>query len=231
MIVAYLKYRIQRIGPHGAHSPYLFQLLTKKNKEESWLINFNKSENLISNYLKRNRIARRISIRSWDRKRLFQFACSEQPNQVLETGTGLGVSSAFFAHIPSVSGIITIDHDADRIDKAAKFHKQASCSNKINYYNSTIFEQLQLLKGEVFDWIFLDANHQSDAVLQQVELIKPLMHQDSWLIIHDINWSKDMQKAWEILKNDTDFHLSMDQFSYGIVSKKPDFKEKQHFVI
>ena len=37
------------------------------------------------------------------------------------------------------------------------------------------------------------------------------------MIFDDINWSKDMQSAWEIIKSDQDVCYSIDLFKWGII--------------
>ena len=51
------------------------------------------------------------------------------------------------------------------------------------------------------------------------------------MIFDDINWTKNMQTAWTIIKNDKDVFYTIDLFKWGIViiddlhsKKKKDYK-------
>ena len=49
-------------------------------------------------------------------------------------------------------------------------------------------------------------------------------------IFDDIHWSKDMEEAWEIIKNHPQVTVTIDTFQWGIVFFRKE-QEKEHFVI
>ena len=56
-------------------------------------------------------------------------------------------------------------------------------------------------------------------------------NEDSIFIFDDIHWSKEMDQAWNEIKNSPDVTLTIDLFFIGIVFFNKDFKVKQHFTI
>jgi hypothetical protein len=53
----------------------------------------------------------------------------------------------------------------------------------------------------------------------------------SVLIFDDIHWSREMEKAWELIKQDQRVFLTVDLFFIGLVFFRDEFKVKQHFMI
>ena len=53
----------------------------------------------------------------------------------------------------------------------------------------------------------------------------------SILIFDDIHWSKEMESAWEQIKQHPRVMLTIDLFFIGIVFVNADFKMKQDFKI
>ncbi|HQX73085.1 MAG TPA: SAM-dependent methyltransferase, partial [Chitinophagaceae bacterium] len=54
---------------------------------------------------------------------------------------------------------------------------------------------------------------------------------DSILIFDDIHWSREMEQAWETIRNHPSVRCTIDLFFIGIVFFRQEFHEKQHFVI
>jgi predicted O-methyltransferase YrrM len=81
-----------------------------------------------------------------------------------------------------------------------------------------------------FDLIYFDGNHSKKATLEYFELLLPTINNDSVWIFDDIHWSKDMEEAWEIIKNHSKVTVSIDTFQWGIVFFRSEQK-KEHFTI
>ena len=50
------------------------------------------------------------------------------------------------------------------------------------------------------------------------------------LVLDDIRWSNSMLSAWNALKGNKKYHISMDFFRMGILIKRPQ-QEKEDFML
>jgi len=78
------------------------------------------------------------------------------------------------------------------------------------------------------DLIFIDANHTSTAVLNYFEQCMAKVHNDSVLVLDDIYWSADMEKAWKKIKDHPRVKTTIDLFALGIVFFNSDLHKKHY---
>jgi len=78
------------------------------------------------------------------------------------------------------------------------------------------------------DLIFMDANHESQAVLSYFEAVLAKVHTDSVLVVDDIYWSSDMEDAWRQIKDHPRVTTTIDLFQLGIVFFNTDLY-KNHY--
>jgi predicted O-methyltransferase YrrM len=81
------------------------------------------------------------------------------------------------------------------------------------------------------DMAFVDGNHRYEPTVRYYRELLPAMHEYSVLIFDDIHWSKEMEQAWDEIRNDSAVTLSIDLFFIGLVFFRKEQKIKQHFVI
>ena len=89
---------------------------------------------------------------------------------------------------------------------------------------------LQNSSSEFYDLIYFGGNSSKKEVLEYFELLLPTSSNNSVWIFDDIHWSKDMEEAWEIIKNHPNVTVTIDTFQWGIVFFRNEQK-KEHFVI
>jgi len=58
----------------------------------------------------------------------------------------------------------------------------------------------------------------------------PTISNESIWIFDDIHWSKDMEEAWEMIKNHSKVTVTIDTFQWGIVFFRKE-QVKEHFII
>jgi predicted O-methyltransferase YrrM len=80
------------------------------------------------------------------------------------------------------------------------------------------------------DIAFLDGNHRYDPTIKYFNWIKEKSHDHTIIIIDDIHWSKEMNLAWQTIKQDESVSITIDLFELGLVFFKKDI-HKQHFVL
>jgi predicted O-methyltransferase YrrM len=236
------------------HSPFVFDLVTKcfydkKNYPEySILKNYRnsllKNKNTIevtdfgagsrvfkSNTRAINQIAKNAGISSKRATLLFRIVHYFQPKNILEIGTSLGLATSALSLGNKNSKIITLEGCTNTM-AIAKNQCQLQNLTNIEYVN-TKFEDYLInyqLSTINYQLIYFDGNHSKKATLDYFELLLPTITNDSVWIFDDIHWSKDMEDAWEIIKNHPKVTVTIDTFQWGIVFFRME-QEKEHFVI
>ena len=90
----------------------------------------------------------------------------------------------------------------------------------INFINDTfdnVFDS-DILRNTQYNLLFLDGNHKSEKVLKYVDYFERyLANKEYILIIDDINWNRDMYKAWKTLVNNHKNCFILEFFRVGII--------------
>ncbi|MFY8181623.1 MAG: O-methyltransferase [Flavobacterium sp.] len=239
---------------HGVHSPFVFDLVTKcfydkknypeysilKNYRNSLLQNKNTMEVtdfgagsrvFKSNTRAINQIAKNAGISPKRAKLLFRIVNYFQPNTILEIGTSLGLATSALSLGSKNAKVITLEGCPNTMT-IAKNQCELQNLNNIEFINTKFEDYLSncQLNTEHCQLIYFDGNHSKKATLDYFELLVPTITNDSVWIFDDIHWSKDMEEAWEIIKNHPKVKVTIDTFQWGIVFFRSE-QEKEHFVI
>ena len=78
--------------------------------------------------------------------------------------------------------------------------------------------------------VFIDGDHKSESLFRYYDMISPFLKENSVVVLHDIYWSADMQKAWKTLIARPEVSISVDIFHFGMLFYHKG-TEKQHFVL
>jgi len=245
---------------HGIHSPFLFDIVTSvlnnKNVDDELKQIFNlhdtykkskeplvfkemgagsqrkskKSDSLIVTTTVGKAI-RKSSVTKKYGKLLYQVGKYFQPQNILEIGTSLGISTLYLAQGASESNIITMDGVKEKIEIAKNTARELNLHN-IRFYCTDFDTGLPeiLEKTDTLDFVFFDGNHTCEATLKYFESCLVKAHNDSVFILDDIYWSTDMTKAWNIIKNNPKVTVSIDLFQLGILFFKTEITPG-HYVI
>ncbi|WP_333696262.1 O-methyltransferase [Flavobacterium sp.] len=258
IIKSYLKFLFHSKNEHGVHSPFVFDLVTKcfyvktNYPEYSILKDYRKSllenQNTIevtdfgagsrvfkNNQRKISAIAKNAGISSKNAELLFRIVRYFQPESILEIGTSLGLATSALS-LGNKNAKITSLEGCPNTLKVAKNKFQVS-SFKLNCENiefvNTKFEDFLTTDNRqqtTDNLIYFDGNHSKNATLSYFELLLPTISNDSVWIFDDIHWSKDMEEAWEIIKNHPKVTVTIDTFQWGIVFFRTE-QTKEHFII
>ena len=79
--------------------------------------------------------------------------------------------------------------------------------------------------------VFFDGNHRKDATLKYFHQCLEKANDESIFIFDDIHWSKEMEEAWEHIKQSSQVTLTIDLFFIGLVFFRKNFKAKQDFIL
>jgi predicted O-methyltransferase YrrM len=255
----YLKYWLTASNGkgHGIHSPFIFEFVTQVLRDrvsypasieelrKSLLderravptLDFgagNSGERLISE------IARTSLKPAKFGQLLYRMARFYQPANILELGTSLGVTTAYLASgaLPAGSTpgggppVITLEGAPSVAAIARRNFSELGLKNiRIveGNFDATLPGVLESLPK--LDLVFIDGNHRLEPTLCYYREMQPKLHSDSILIFDDIHWSREMEAAWEELKQDNAVRCSVDLFYIGILFFRVGFHTAQHFTI
>ncbi|WP_460577393.1 O-methyltransferase [Flavobacterium koreense] len=254
IIKSYLNFLWNSKNQHGVHSPFVFDLVTKcfydkknypeyqsLNEYRKFLLNSKTSIEVTdfgagsrvfkSNTRAINQIAKNAGISPKRAELLFRIVNYFQPESILEIGTSLGLATSALSLGSINAKVITLEGCPNTLS-IAKNQCQLQNLNNIEFINTKFEDYLSncQLNTEHCQLIYFDGNHSKKATLEYFELLLPTITNDSVWIFDDIHWSKDMEDAWEIIKNHPKVTITIDTFQWGIVFFRTE-QEKEHFVI
>lgn len=128
---------------------------------------------------------------------LWEFIAAREPHNVLEIGSLYGGTLWYWAHLPSVERIVTIDlpsdwHAVAEGVRAARPQWQEWCEH-LEFHDiqadsgspAAVAQVRQLLDGDLFDLAFIDGDHTEKGVRRDFELWSPLVRSGGVIAFHD----------------------------------------------
>lgn len=240
---------------HGIHSPFVYRFITEVLNDNRIFYPYSRIEALRQEMLtsaavaevddlgagssglngktrKIKDIARR-SLKSPKYARLlFRIADYYQPENILELGTSLGISTSYLASANSHAKVHTLEGAPAVADIAKANFRKLGLGNIITVtgnFDDTLAPVLEQMRA--VDLAFIDGNHRKAPTLRYIEQLKKYTGERSIVILDDIHWSREMEDAWATACQDSSVTCSIDLFFIGILFYNSDFKTKQHFVI
>jgi predicted O-methyltransferase YrrM len=178
-----------------------------------------------------SRIMRRTSVNKKYGILLYSITRHVCPEVIIELGTSCGISTMYMASgqnnglIYTLEGWPALAKEAQGILDRAGFVNAEVITGK---FVETLPELLS--KVQKLDLVYLDGDHTLEGTLYYFEICLEKVHPGSVFVMDDIHWSRDMEKAWDIIRNHKRVSLSFDLFRMGILMFKPDIP-KQHYSI
>lgn len=256
LIKSYFNFLWNSKNQHGVHSPFVFDLVTncfydkKKYEEYEILKQYRNSllqnKNFIevtdfgagsrvfkSNKRQISKIAKTAGISPKRAKLLFRVVNYFQPNTILEIGTSLGLATSALSLGNATAKITTLEGCPSTMNQCQlQFQKSNFKTDNIEFITTKFEDYLVYcqLKTENYQLIYFDGNHSKKATLEYFELLLKTITNETLWIFDDIHWSKDMEEAWEIIKNHPKVKVTIDTFQWGFVFFREE-QEKEHFVV
>ena len=256
MILPYLKHQFRAGDAHSIHSPFVYDLYTQaicpnKNKPEEFraieavrkqlLQNSGEIEILDlgagsrrnkSNRRKISDIAKNAEKPARFGELFYRLTRYFNPQTILELGTSLGMTTAYFAKGAPDARVITMEGCPETARLAYQnFGKLGVDAVDIGVGNidDTLPAWLHAQQVPV-DMVFFDANHRLEPTLRYFEEALPYGGDTSVFIFDDIYWSKEMTQAWEQIKAHPDVRVTVDLFWVGLVFFRKE-QAKENFVL
>lgn len=253
-VIDYLKHRLTAKSRHGTHSPFVYKLVDEviydfNAKTDYVAIELQRKKLLnddtairvtdlgAGSHLNKNRVkkVREIAKNALKSPRLaqliYRLVRHSQPENLIELGTCLGITTAYLSRAAPAAKMITIEGCPQTAEKAAENFRDLGLQNvelQVGNFDELlggVVEQLPRL-----DFVYVDGNHRKEATLQYFNWCLPKVHENSLLIFDDIYWSQGMKAAWQEIKAHPEVTVTIDLFWIGLVYFKKG-QAKEHFKI
>lgn len=251
IVLEYIKYRAKAKGRHGIHSPFVYKMVDecfrtpispddqkrlshriRSLANDSRIIeveDFGAGSKLLTKQRKLSDILKVSSSRGKYGRLLYQLSAYYTPKKVLEFGTSLGIGSAHFALGHPQATITTVEACRSTREVALETFQQLHTTT-VDSVHATFDQFLNDVPPTETDLLFIDGHHDGEALLGYIERLIPWTNEETLIVVDDIRWSNSMFDAWQTLCADSRFHVSIDLFRMGILSRRSG-QEKEHFVL
>ena len=160
---------------------------------------------------------------------LFRLSDYIQARNILELGTSFGLTTSYLAASSSSSRVVSLEGSQQIADVAIENFKKTDIKNiKIIVGNIDQTLSKVLAEFDFLDLIFIDANHKYQALINYFEQGLTKINSNSIMVIDDIYWSSEMEKAWTIIKENPMVMSTIDLFELGIVFFNSDLNKKHY---
>ncbi len=163
---------------------------------------------------------------------LFRLVNYYQPENIIELGTSLGITTAYLGAGNPNASVYTIE-GAPAIASIAKKNLQQLNLHNVKLLKGSFDALLPIVLSEMkrVDFAFVDGNHRLEPTLHYFEQLTRHSTETTILVFDDIHWSAEMELAWNRIQDHPLVMCTIDLFFLGLVFFKKDFKVKQHFII
>jgi predicted O-methyltransferase YrrM len=255
LIASYIKYLFRAGNQHAIHSPFLFSFYNRiiqpkkdenpdyeviqrlrkellKSTEEIEILDLGAGSRINKTNKRQIRQIAKNAEKPEKFGKLFSRISSDlKPATILELGTSLGLTTAYFAKSAPTAQLITFEgcpetarHARENLDRLVV----ENCEIVVGNIDTTLPERLKSLK--TVDIVYFDANHRYEPTVRYFEECLPYATSESLFIMDDIYWSDEMTKAWEYIKAHPSVTVTIDLFWIGLVFFRKE-QVKEDFVL
>lgn len=240
---------------HGIHSPFLYEFVQEVLNDRRKFYAYHQIESIRHDLLSdkrqltiedfgagshtgltKQRLVKEIAGSSLKPRKfsqlLFRMVDHYQPTTILELGTSLGITTSYLASARPDAQVITMEGSSAIAHVAKENFRSLELKNiKVveGNFDQTLSSTISTLPP--IDLAFLDGNHRYQPTINYFNEVLKKSHEHTIIILDDVHWSKEMEQAWEEVKQHPMVTMSIDLFFIGIVLLRKDFKVKQDFVV
>lgn len=250
----YLHHYFTAKSRHGVHSPFVYELVDDviydfsaksdylpieqirqqllQSKAKVTVVDLGAGSHINKNQVKEvGEIAKNALKSPRLAQLIFRLVAHFEPQNIVELGTCLGITSLYLNQANPLAQIITIEGCREIADVAAKNFAVMEAKN-VNLVVGNFDHVLpQVLEKEPnVDFVFIDGNHTEAATLRYFDWILPKAYDKTVIVFDDIYWSEGMKAAWKKIKQHPQVTVTVDLFWIGLVFFKKD-QVKENFKV
>jgi predicted O-methyltransferase YrrM len=150
---------------------------------------------------------------------------------IVELGTSFGISAMYLAASYPASTVITIEGSPSIAAMAEDNFREAGLNN-IKVITGSFDEILPEIAeaGIKPGLVFIDGNHRKEPVVNYFSRMAEISDSKTVIIIDDINYSKEMEEAWNEIKGFDKVSLTVDIYRMGIVFFREGINHKNYII-
>ncbi len=246
----YIKYKAKAKSKYGIHSPFVYDFVSnclpktineddkrivddlinslENSHEEIEITDFGAGSKKLGSKRKVKDILANSSSKGKYGLLLYRLAKHYQPKNILELGTSLGIGSIFLKLGYPQTTLTTIEGCYETHRLATSHFKKLDL--KVLALRNTFSEFIDRDETKTYDLIFIDGHHDGNALKAYLKLLDERITDDTIVVLDDIRWSPSMFAAWQDIKEMPEYHLTIDLFRVGLISRKPG-QAKEHFTV
>ncbi len=252
-IKSYFNHWLNAVDAHSIHSPFFFDFYNKVIKKENQnapdfaaieelrhklLVNttevtINDLGAKSTHFKKDSRTLSRIAETSLSPAtycRLYHRIIHYiEATHILELGTSMGMTTLYLAQKKNAH-VTTFEGNPSMINVALTHFEYFNTKN-IELVEGNLDAELSnyLLKPAKIDFVLMDANHRFEPTMRYFNLLSRRMADKGVIVIDDIYYSEEMNRAWKELSNHQLVYGSLDLFRCGILFFDPALN-RQHYI-
>lgn len=156
-----------------------------------------------------------------------QLAIGDEQLIVVELGTSLGVTTAYMAAMDKRNKVITYE-GCPAVAEIAKENWKALGIKNIDCRVGEITADMLDRDLERVDVAFIDANHTHAGTRAYFNVLAEKVHAKSVVVVDDIHYNKEMEKAWHEICEDERVTSTMDLYQMGLVFFDKDYWKRDY---
>ena len=245
-------------GGHGIHSPYLFEWVRMVLHDENVYYAWEKIEEVRTRMLTDGREVEFVDYGSGGKRksengdgrkvcdiakwslakkkyaqmmaRLVNWLGTSKSLNIVELGTSLGVTTAYLAAVDSRNKVVTCEGCPAVAAIAKENWKALGLSNIECVVGEITVDSLQLIVDSLrrIDVAFIDANHTYAGTRVYFNVLAEKMHEKSVMIVDDIHYNEEMERAWREICEDERVTSTMDLYQMGLVFFDKNYWRKNY---
>lgn len=147
--------------------------------------------------------------------------------QIVELGTSLGITTAYLAAVDSRDRVITYEGCASVSAVAKEIWDGLGLTN-IECRVGAL--DVELLDHDIdrVDVVFIDANHTYASTREYFNVLAKKVHDKSVIVVDDIHYSPEMERAWREICSDSRVTSTMDLYQMGLVFFDPHYWRRNY---
>jgi predicted O-methyltransferase YrrM len=163
---------------------------------------------------------------------LYRLARHYHPKTIVELGTSLGITTCYLAKAALDAQVITVEGSQAIHDIAVQSFTNLGITNIQSHKGNfdDVLPNILQTTGTI-DLAYIDGNHRKEPTLHYFHQFLAVSGNETILVFDDIHWSKEMEEAWQEIKEHPSVRCTIEIFFLGFVFLRKEFKEQQHFTI